>query len=331
MSSHALSQYGIIITMKQTAKALVTVIVFTVLLLGGLLFINRGSETQATLNIVAVNFPGYDFARAVVRDVPGISLQMLVSPGAEVHDFEPTPEDIKAVKSSSLFIYTGGESDAWVENLIKDLDDTKIVKMTNIVATVEEETVEGMENSDEAEAEDEVEIDEHVWTSLRNAAKIINQIKNDLVELDPRHQTQYEQNAKSYTDQLASLDQKIQSVVKNTTRNTIVFGDRFPFRYFVEDYDLKYYAAFPGCSEQTEPSAKTLAFLIDQVKSEKIPVVFYLELSNRKVAETIATATGAKTLELHSAHNISEDDFEGGRTYLDIMTKNLETLEEALR
>lgn len=292
------------------------------------LFLRQGSQGSGKFTIIATNFPAYDFARAVSKDVENTEIKMLVNPGAETHSFEPTPEDIKDIKESKLFIYTGGESDKWIEGLLKDInpEKTKVVKMFDAAKLLEEETIEGMEG----EEEEEKEYDEHIWTSLKNATKIVTKIKDELTKADTKNSDKYEKNAASYIDGLNVLDQEIAKIVKTAKRKELIFGDRFPLRYFVEDYDLKYYAAFPGCSDQTEASSKTIAFLIDKIKSDNIPAVLKIELSSGKIADELARATNATVYEFHSAHNISKDDFERGLTYLEIMKNNAEILKKAL-
>ena len=314
--------------MKQILKIIGALLIFAAVIVAFPLFLRQGSQGSEKFTIIATNFPAYDFARAVSKNTENTEVKMLISPGAEIHSFEPTPEDIKNIKESNLFIYTGGESDEWVENLLKDInpEKTKVVKMFDAVKLLEEETTEGMES----EEEDEKEYDEHIWTSLKNATKIITKIKDELIKADAKNREKYEQNATSYINELNSLDQEIAKTVETAKRKELIFGDRFPLRYFVEDYGLKYYAAFPGCSEQTEASSKTIAFLIDKIKSDNVPAVFKIELSSGKIADELARATGATVYEFHSAHNISKDDFERGLTYLEIMKNNAETLKKAL-
>jgi zinc transport system substrate-binding protein len=186
------------------------------------------------------------------------------------------------------------------------------------------------EDDGAADAE-EVEYDEHVWTSPRNAKKIAQAIGAELSKLDPANADFYRTRTAAYAAQLDQLDADFVAAVKNGKRNVIVFGDRFPFRYFVDAYGLQYFAAFPGCSTETEASAKTVAFLIRKVRDEKIPVVFHLEMSNEKMADTIAEAAGAKKLRLHACHNISKKEFLDGVSYLDLMRQNLINLREALK
>ena len=293
------------------------------------IFLLAKPQTQTDqLKIVSTIFPGYDFARAIAGDNADIT--MLIYPGSEVHSFEPSPQDIINIQDSDVFIYVGGESEAWVEKIIANLDTnrTKIVRMMDAVDLVEEELVEGMES--EHENEDEIEYDEHVWTSPLNAIKIVESIRDALVNADPQNANFYQAATTNYIEQLAQLDSDIRATLSDTTHHTLIFGDRFPLRYFVEEYGLQYYAAFPGCSNQTEASTATLAFLINKIKSENIKYIFTIELSNQAVARTIAAETGAEILEFHSLHNISKSDFDSGKTYLQIMHQNLTNLKRAL-
>jgi zinc transport system substrate-binding protein len=461
---------------------------------------------------VAVNFPAYDFARQIAGD--RVNLTMLLPPGAESHSFEPTPRDIIKIQDCDVFIYTGGETDVWVDRILESMDTTKkkIIRMMDAVEVVEEEIVEGMEDDEHGHAhedenftiedvkdralsdwegewqsvypylldgtlnpvmehkaesgektareyyeqyktayvtdmdrvvitndsmtfyrngipatarytykgagitpeddgalwvrykfeaagnppngapryimfsdhlhapakaehfhiyssnesfdalmedtnpvnyptyypstltkdeivaemighdhEEEVEYDEHVWTSPKNAKRIVRVIADALCEADAGDAAFFRRNADAYSVQLDELDKAFQAVVNNAKRKTIVFGDRFPFRYFADAYGLTYFAAFPGCSTETEPSAATVAFLINKIKAEKIPVVFHIELSNEKMADTIAEETGAKKLLLHAAHNISKRDFDNGVTFLETQKANVPRLKEALQ
>lgn len=322
--------------MKKISKILLifVVAVFSIVSLTGC---NKNKDNENKLTIVTTNFPSYDFARAVVKDNKDVELKMLLKPGAESHDFEPTPQDIIDIKNSDLFIYTGGESDEWISDVLDDIDTdkTKVIKMMDLVDALEEEIVEGMEDEEHEEEEEhhdeeEVEYDEHVWTSPVNAIKIVNALKGEVVSIDNDNKKVYEDSAKEYTDKLEKIDNEFKDIVKNAKRKEIIFGDRFPLRYFATEYNLKYYAAFPGCSHQTEASAKTISYLVDKVKEDKIPVVFHIELSNGKIAEAISKETGAKVLEFNTAHNISQKDFDAGVTYVDIMEENTKVLKEAL-
>lgn len=473
-----------------------------------------GANTK--LSIVTTIFPQYDFTRQIVGDYADVT--MLLKPGAESHSYEPTPQDIKKIQNADLFIYTGGENDVWVDNILASMGDKKpeTLKLLDCVSTVTEEVVEGMEHGHEdgeehhhndGEFEDsevkdrslsdwsgdwqsaypylldgtldevfrhkaeeeqdkteeeykayystgfqtdverikisgdkisffqagkessaeytykgyeiltydsgekgvryqfestspaseapkyiqfsdhlieptegvehfhiysgndgfsallkemenwptyfdssltgeeiademighdghehdhEEEPDEHVWTSPENAIQIVEKITGILAEKDPANAAAYTANSTAYVEQLRDLDKSFRDTVETGKRKTLLFGDRFPFRYLADAYGLKYYAAFTGCSTETEASAATVAFLTDKTKEEKIPVVFTIELSNEKIADSICDATGAKRLTLHSCHNVSADDFAKGVTYLSLMQQNVAALREAL-
>jgi zinc transport system substrate-binding protein len=282
-------------------------------------------------NVVASIFAPYDFARQVCGDAANVS--MLVPPGAETHSFEPTPQDILKLQQADVFIYVGGESDAWIEDVLTSLSNPglELIKLTSVVQTVDEETVEGMMAEEEAhEHEEAATQDEHVWTAPKNAIAIVNEIALVMGRLDAANAATYTANAAAYNERLQQLDDHFARIVANGERSTIIFGDRFPFRYFADEYGLTYFAAFPGCSTATEANAQTISFLVDKVRAEKIPVVFYIELSSHRIATAIAEETGAQELLFHACHNISAQDFEAGETYLSLMQKNAANLEAAL-
>lgn len=301
----------------------------------------EGNSEEGRLSVVSTIFTSYDFVRQIGGDK--VDTYMLLPVGSESHSYEPTPQDIIKIQDCDVFIYAGGESDSWVDEVLRSMDTSnmKIISMMDCVNTLDEEIVEGMEDDHDHEEEDhdheeedhdheEVELDEHVWTSPKNAKLIVEKISSVLCELDPENAEYYKSNTEDYVTELDRLDRELTEAVENGVRNTIIFGDRFPFRYLAYDYGLDYYAAFPGCSTETEASAKTIAFLIDKVNEEQIPVVFHIELSNEKIANTIGEATGAKVMLLHSCHNVSKDDFESGIGYVELMERNVQALEEAL-
>jgi zinc transport system substrate-binding protein len=306
------------------------IIILILLLIVTITFTGCNSKkTSNKISIITTSFPCYDFARAVTKDIDDVEVTMLLKPGSETHDFEPTPQDIINIQKSKLFIYVGGESDEWIKDVLNDIDTskTKIVKLVDIVELLDEEELEGVEVEEE---EEEEEIDEHVWTSPKNAIKIVNYLKDEIVKIDSNNKKNYENNTKNYVSELEKIDSEIKEIVSTSKRKELIFGDRFPFLYFTKEYGLSYYAAFPGCSHQSEASAKTIAFLVDKVKTDSIPVVLHIELSGGKIANSIAEETGAKVLELNSAHNISQTDFDKGITYVDIMKNNIKVLKEAL-
>ncbi|MBQ6282597.1 MAG: zinc ABC transporter substrate-binding protein [Bacilli bacterium] len=281
------------------------------------------NNSKDNITIISTSFPGYDFVRAITKD-SNIEVKMLIKPGVEIHHFEPTPKDIINIESSNLFVYVGGDSDEWVSNLLKDMNKDKTIKLMDLVDLTNEELKEGMEG------DNEVEYDEHVWTSPINVIKIINKLKDEIISIDSINKELYEKNANEYIKELYSIDSEIRNIVAMSNRKEIIFGDRFPIKYFTDEYNIDYYAAFKGCSHETEASAKTIAFLINKVKEDDIPVIFKVELSNGKIANTIGKETNTKVLEYNSAHNITMDDFNSGITYIDIMKKNIEVLKEAL-
>lgn len=306
------------------------------------------SETEG-LNVVTTLFYQYDFARQIAGDNGNVEL--LLRPGQESHSYEPTPQDIIKIQEADLFIYNGTVSETWVEKVLEgvDTDKVRVLNMMDYVDVKEEEIVEGMEDDedhdhdhdeadedanhedeDEDEHEHEVEYDEHIWTSPVIAQDLLTVIAKTMEEQDADNKDVYAANADSYMKKLQDLDAQFKEVVDNAQRKTIVFADRFPLRYFVDEYGLSYYAAFPGCSTETEPSAATIAFLTEEIKKEAIPVVYYLELSNEKIADTLCENTGAKKLEFHSCHNVTQDEMDDGETYITLMERNVEALRQGV-
>lgn len=287
---------------------------------------NDGDDASK-LKVLTSVFPPYDFVRQIAGG--NVELSMLLRPGSESHAFEPTPQDIIAIQNSDLFIYIGGESETWIEDILASVDtgNTRILKLFDFVEAAQEETVEGMQE-DEHEAEGGY--DEHIWTSPPNAILLANAIAEAMCDLDAANASAYRANAAYFTEQLEALDEQFLSIVAAAKRKTLVFGDRFPMRYFADRYGLEYFAAFPGCSADTEADASTLKFLIDKINAEQIQVVFYIEFSNQKIADAICESTGAKKLLFHSCHNVSKQEFYDGATYVSLMSQNAQNLREAL-
>lgn len=291
------------------------------------------TENAKRLSIVCTNFPEYDFVRQIVGDKADVT--MLLKPGAESHTFEPTPKDIITIQNSDLFLYVGGDSDEWVNGILDSMDQSKmhIFKLMDCVDLVQEELVAGMQPEAEekdAQAEEKPEMDEHVWTSPANAIKIAKKLSETICTLDGADKEAFQKNTTAYLAALQKLDDEFRDVVDHAKRKEIIVGDRFPLRYFCEEFGLRYYAAFPGCSTNTEADASTVAFLIDKVKQDQIPVVFHIELSNAQMCNSICEATGAKSELLNAVHNVSDSDFKAGITYIDLMEHNVEVLKEAL-
>lgn len=313
------------------------------------LFGCRGSDSAAKesgdgdehkLRVVTTLFPYYDFTRQIAGD--RVELTMVIPAGMDSHSFEPTPADIKKIQNADVFLCNGGEMEHWVSQVLGSFDSSgmTVVTMMDYVDVVEEELVEGMEvageehhshgHDREEELEFEIEYDEHIWTSPVNAMKITEIIAQALSEADGEHAAAYEAGRDVYVKKLQALDEEFRQIRREAKRDILIMGDRFPLRYFADEYDLRYRAAFSGCSSDTEPSARTIAYLIDKVREEKIPAVYYLELSSPRVAEIIGEETGAKPLLFHSCHNVTRKEFDGGVTYLELMKTNAEHLREGL-
>ena len=302
-------------------KRLIAALLCLCLMLCGCTAQPEKPHDETKLQIVCTSFPAYDFAREIADD--RAELTLLIKPGSEVHSYEPTPKDMIRIQESDLFICNGGESEQWAKTLITP--ELNTIYMMDCVDTVEE-SADGIYNAEDGEPE----LDEHVWTSPLNAIKISEEICNALCKLDTDNAEAYKTNFAAYKAQLMALDREFRQVIKNSGKHTLVFADRFPMRYFALEYGLNCYAAFPGCSSETEPSAKTVAYLIDRVREDKIPAVLYMEFSNQKMADVICEDTGCKKLPFYSAHSVSAEQFEQGVSYLDLMRINLNSLKEAL-
>lgn len=326
---------------------------------------NGSSQNAAAgdgrLQVAATIFPYYDFLRQIGGD--RIGLQLVVPAGMDSHSFEPTPADMIAMQEADILVCNGGAMEQWVSQVLSSLDtgDRKVLTMMDYVDVVEEELVEGMEDADhghdhsheEDEAYDhsregdpdvggqavfdpedghalEIAYDEHIWTSPVNAITIVEILCDALSQADPENREYFEANAAAYTQELADLDARFRRIVGNGKRRMFVVADKFPLRYFADTYGLSYRAAFSGCSTDTEPSAKTIAYLIDQVREQEIPAVYYLELSSHRTAEIIGEETGAAPLLFHSCHNVTRREFDGGVSYLQLMNQNAVNLEIGL-
>lgn len=336
-------------------------------------------EDNYRLKIVTSLFPYYDMARAVIGDVKGIDLKMIVTPGQDSHSFEPTPSDVIQMENADVLIYNGGSLETWIDTLLDSLNNKNQIqmKMMDYVDVLNEEVVEGMDtrfeehdhdehshkednhnkknhkedshseenhkednhsedssndsefHNEDSEEEHE-ETDEHIWTSPVNEIIMTEKICDTLSQALPEEKENFKKNAESYIKQLKELDSEIRIVVNNSKTKEIIFADKFPLQYFAKEYGLKYYAAFLGCGSDMEPSAKTIAFLVDKIKEDNIKAVFYLELSSHIVADAIETDTGAKPLQFNSCHNITQKQFDSGVTYVELMKENVNNLKIAL-
>ena len=304
-----------------------------------------GDTTESTqeaaadsISVVTTIFPEYDWVKQIVGDNANAEITMLLDSGVDLHNYQPTAEDIKKIATCDLFIYVGGESDEWAEDAIKTAvnPNQQVINLMDVLKDniKKEEVVEGMEAEEEEETgEEEVEYDEHVWLSLKNAATCVNAIADSLEAIDVANADMYKTNADSYISEINTLDAKYADAVNAATGKTLLFGDRFPFRYMVDDYRLDYYAAFVGCSAETEASFETIKFLSEKVDELGLKTVLTIENSDNKIAETIIANTNSKDaniLAMDSMQSSTSADYENGVTYLSIMKNNLKVLTEAL-
>ena len=303
------------------------------------------AEETATgkIKVVTTIFPEYDWVRQIAGDqASNMELTMLLDNGVDLHSYQPTADDIMKISDADLFIYVGGESDGWVDGALKEAvnQNMQVINLLEVLgnSVKEEEVVEGMEAEEEEESEEgeeeEPEYDEHVWLSLRNAETLCSAIAEALDKVDPANKETYDANLAAYEEELQNLDTRYQEAADQAPQKTLLFGDRFPFRYLVDDYGLSYYAAFVGCSAETEASFETISFLAKRVDELGLKNVMTIEKSDQKIAKTIIENTEDKKqniLTLDSMQSTTSEDVANGTTYLSVMEKNLEVLKEALQ
>ena len=300
------------------------------------------SAAEEKIRIVTTIFPEYDWVREILGDkADSAEITMLLDNGVDLHSYQPTADDLIKLSDCDLFVYVGGESDGWVDDALKNATNKnrKVINLLDVLgdSVKEEETVEGMQAEEEDHEDhgdhEEKEYDEHVWLSLKNAKTLVDAISAALQELDPGNKDTYAANADAYGQKLSALDAEYQKAVSAGTYKTLLFGDRFPFRYLVDDYGLSYYAAFAGCSAESEASFETVSFLARKVDEGKLPCVLTIEGKNHKIAETIVQNTAGKNqkiLTMDSMQSTTSQDVANGTTYLSLMAKNLDVLKEAL-
>lgn len=287
-------------------------------------FCSCGEVERSTdkISVVTTIFPYYDFARSVSKGT--CDVDMLLKPGSDVHSFEPTPSDILKIRNADLFIYNGGESDEWVDSILESLGDTDkpvVMKMTDYVKPLTE-----MDADHHAEDEE----DEHIWTSLDNAKTLVSKISDEVSKLDQKHKTVYNKNGLDYIEKISKVQSEIENTVNSSESKKIVVGDRFPLLYFATEFSLDWECAFPGCSTETEPSLDRLSKLTDTIEKDKIKTILKLEMSENKVADTLADETNTKVRTFYSAESVSKEDFANNVTYVDLMERNNNALKEAL-
>lgn len=299
---------------------------------------DRSSED--TFQVIATIFPQYDWVNEILGENPAdVHTTLLLDTGVDLHSFQPTAEDIMNISNCDMFIYVGGESDEWVEDTLKEAANDEMIVINLLDAlgdsAREEEIVEGMqtEQEEDEEGEEEIEYDEHVWLSLGNAEVLCDTIAQGLGQMDPEHAGTYKTNSGEYAKKLALLDEEYRNTVEAAQGRTLLFGDRFPFRYLADDYGLEYYAAFAGCSAETEASFETITFLAQKMDELSLSHVMTIEGTDHRIAETIVQSTEAKNqdiLTMDSMQSVTAKDVTSGTSYLALMTKNLEVLREAL-
>ncbi|MBR1407713.1 MAG: zinc ABC transporter substrate-binding protein [Clostridia bacterium] len=324
------------ITRTMTALLLITLILFS------------AAAAEQKLNVVTTIFPVHDWVREVVgENTDHVELTMLLDSGVDLHSYQPSVQDIVRVTTADVFVYVGGESDEWIKGALAEAVNKELTAVNLVEIMGEdiktEEIVEGMEHDHDHDHEEDhdreedhdhgEEADEHVWLSLRNAQKLVKAIADVLASKDAAHADSYRANAAAYTQKLAALDEEYKAVTGSAAYRTVLFGDRFPFRYLVDDYGLDYYAAFSGCSAETEASFQTIVFLAGKVDELGLPAVLTIENPQTRIAETIVGNTkekNQKVLSLDSMQGTTEKDLQAGTTYLGIMESNLDVLKEAL-
>lgn len=287
------------------------------------------SSDSGKLKIISTVFPPYDLARQIAGDNAEISI--LLPPGSEIHNYEPSAKDMIAIRNCDIFLYIGGENEQWAEKLINSNDTKNVtaVKLIDYVPTLSEDEDEHDHDHDH-EHEHEHETDEHIWTSPKNAQLMLSAVYDAICKVDPSDKQTYTKNKDAYAKQLSDLDNAYRSAVDNAKNKTIVLADKFPFRYLTHEYGLEFSAAFAACSDESEPGVSTMIKLTKTIKENNIPAVYYLEFSSTKIADTLCDETGATKLMLHSCHNVSKQDIENNVSYVDLMKQNLENLKLTL-
>ncbi len=276
---------------------------------------NEGGVLNKNIKIITTIFSQYDFVKQLTKDVDGVEVLMLSSPGGDVHCFEPSPKDMKNIKSADMFIYVGGKNDSWVEKILNSVDGKKNKTVSLFEILKDRKNLK----------------DEHVWTSVLNCIKIVEFLGEKLCEIDENNKEKYLKNTREYVEKLKELDKEFRDVASNKKRDFVVFADKFPFTYLFEDYEIDALKAFHNCSSKSEVSSFEIAKIIEKAKANKVKFILKTEgTTDDSVAKTIAGETGAKILTLNSCHTCSKKDFENGKTFLEFYRENLKTLKEAL-
>ena len=297
----------------------------------------ENNQDSGKLKIVTTVFPSYDFARQIAGDKAEI--KMLLPVGTETHHYDPTPSDMIAVKDCDVFIYIGGSNESWAEKLLSDTDREK-VKVVKLIDSIDDlspsiansgHNHEGDEHSEDKHSHNENDYDQHIWTSPKNAKIMLDVISDALCEADAENSDSFKANKEKYEGEITSLQNDFKAASEITGEKILVFADKFPFTYLAKEFGFNCLAAFSSCSDESEPSAATVAMIIDEIKAHKISTVFYLHFSSKKVADNICNETGATAYPLHTCHNVSKEEFDNGESYVSLMRKNLENIKKALQ
>lgn len=311
--------------LKRTLSLLLTVLFVLVSLSACTSYVNCD---DGKLDIVTTIFPAYDFIRRVAGDK--VRVTMLLPPGVESHSYEPTPSDIIKIENADMFFYISEHTETWVTQITSVLknDEVELICLADSIGIEIHGHNHG--HGDAHTHTDECETDEHIWTNLDNSAQMVNFIGQKIAQSDPQNKDVYLENADIYKNEILTLRDDFTDMISKSERNLIVSGSRFAMKNFTVQFGLEYIAAFDSCVDNTEPSAGVMAKIIDTVGKENIPVIFYEELTEPKIARAVSLETGAKMLLLHSCHNVSAEELENGVTYLSLMKQNYNNIKEAL-
>ncbi len=345
-------------------KKILLIILLIVIIVGSIVLVainvngREKEEDTGKIDVVVSNFASYDFLRAITKDTDNVDLNFILGPGKDAHSYEPSPQDMIDMQNSEMFVYIGGDLEQWSDKIVETFENPnqKVIQISDAVVTKEEVEIEGAEHGhdhgDEEEAHDHEEeahdheeeaheheedtenaFDSHIWTSPENAILMVQELEKQLSSLDSENSEKYKKNAEEYINQIKEVDSKIQAIVDNEAKNKLIFGDKMPMQYFIEYYGLDVSAAFQGCSTETEPTSKTIEFLVDVVKNESIPVVLYTELNDGRIANLITSEAnnGSTAMKIQTLHNVTKDNFDNGATWVSLMTDNIAVIEKALK
>lgn len=314
-------------------KLIISLLILIIIIIGAICIFNKQTapvKEEGKLNITASIYPIYDFTKEVAGDKANV--KMLLSPGVEIHDYEPTPQDIINIEESDLFFYLGKDLEPWGDTITSGVSNQSNIKeIANGIPLIENEEFEKEYlNADEHEEEHHEKYDTHIWLDPTKSIQLVRNIAKELSEKDPANAQYYNKNAENYIAKLEKLDSEIEAVIKNSNQKEIAFGGPFSYAYFIKRYNLKFVTAYDSCGENGEPSVDKIFKVIEEIKANNIPVVFYKELSSGNIVKTISEETGAQRLEFNSVHTVTQKQLDSGATYLSIMYQNLENLKQAL-